>query len=319
MEYSNRLRLQHLYEARIRSALKLHSLTGIPLMTIRDNLKRFEEGRGAERAPGSGQPRILKPNDRRRVAQLAAHHRSWPSVRIRDEAVKRGTRKVTDRTIRGTLKRQGYIKLIPRKIPMLTRAMKANRVKWCYAHLNDNWDTTIFSDETIFQFYRTSAKQWTKHGKPRKPAPPHGPQLLIWGGISSRGKTSLAFVDGTVDTRKYCEILEQHLLDYATKFPDGWRFQQDNAPSHRAKITQEWLQEHNIDVLEWPANSPDLNPIENCWWLIKNAVEGQDPQTPEKWKETIVKTWENQGSHFVHNMRNRLQKCIDAKGDVIHY
>ena len=121
-------------------------------------------------------------------------------------------------------------------------------------------------------------------------------------------------MDGTVDARKYCEILEQHLLDLATNFPDGWRFQQDNAPPHRAKITREWLQEHNINVLEWPSYSPDLNPIENYWWPIKNAVEGQEPRTLENWKETIVKTWDSQGIHFVHSMRKRLQMCIDADG-----
>ena len=323
MEYANRLRLQHLYEAGIRSASRLHSLTRIPLRTIYNNLERFKEGRSAERAPGSRGHRILKPNDRRRVAQFAVHHPGWSSTKIRNEAVKRGTRKVAARTIRRTLKLQGYLKLVPKKIPMLTRAMKANWVKWCYEHLNDKWDTTLFSDETIFQFYRNKKKQWTKHGKARKPAPSHGPQVTAWGGISARGKTSLVFVDGTIDARKYCEILQQHLLEFATNFPDGWRFQQDNAPPHRAKITLEWLREHNIEVLEWPANSPDLNPIENFWWPIKNAVEGEEPRkeprTLEKWKETIVQTWNNLGIDFVHNMRKRLQMCIDAKGDIIHY
>ena len=179
MEFANRLRLLHLYEARIRSASRLRSLTCIPLSTIRDNLKRFGEGRDAERAPGSGRDRILKPNDRRRVAQLAVHHRGWPSVRIRNEAMERGTRKVADRTIRLLLKRRGYIKFVSKKIPILTRALKVNRVNWCEEHLNDDWDSTIFSDKIIFQFYRSRAKQWTKHRKPRKPAPAHGPQVTI--------------------------------------------------------------------------------------------------------------------------------------------
>ena len=323
MEFAHRLRHQHLYQSGIRSASKLHSLTNIPLRTIYDNLERFRQGRSSERAQGSGRHRILKPNDRRRIAQLAIHHSAWPAAKIRKEATKRGTQKVTTRTIQGTLKNQGYVKLVPKKIPLLTRAMKANRVKWCKEHLNDKWDTTIFSDETIFQFYRTKGKQWTKRGKPRKPAPSHGPQVTVWGGISARGKTSLAIVDGTVDARKYCEILEEHLLDFATNFPNGWRFQQDNAPPHRAKITQEWLKEKNINVLEWPANSPDLNPIENFWWSIKNAVEGEEPgkepQNLEKWKKTIVKTWNSLGIRFAHSMRKRLQMCIDADGDVIHY
>jgi hypothetical protein len=185
--------------------------------------------------------------------------------------------------------------------------------------LDDDFATTIFSDETVFQFYRTKAKYWTKNGKPRKPVPTHGPLLTVWGGISSRGKTSLAFVDGTIDARKYCEILEQHLLEFATNFPDGWRFQQDNAPPHQAKTTQKWLQEHNINVLEWPSHSPDPNPIENYLWPIKNVVGEQEPGTLENWKETIVKTWESQSIHYAHSMRKRLQLCIDAHGDVINY
>lgn len=323
MEFANRLRLQHLYKAGIRSPSRLHKLTGIPLTTIYDNIKRFEEQRGAERAAGSGRHRILKPNDRRRIAQFAVHHPGWSSIKIRNEAVKRGTRKVTGRTIRGTLKRQGYMKLVPKAIPMLTRAVKANRVKWCKEHLNDKWNTTIFSDETIFQFYRNKKKQWTKGRRVRKPVPSHGPQVTAWGGISSRGKTSLVFVEGTIDAHKYCEILEEHLLEFSTKFPDGWRFQQDNAPPHRAKVTREWLQAHNIEVLEWPVHSPDLNPIENFWWSIKNAVEGEEPRKEphelEKWKETILKTWDSKGIDFVHTMRKRLQMCIDAKGEIIEY
>jgi hypothetical protein len=91
------LRLQHLYEAGIRSASKLHRLTGIPLRTKYNNLERFEEGQSSERVSGSGRHRILKPGDRRRVAQLAVHHPAWSAARIKNEAMKRETPKVTTR------------------------------------------------------------------------------------------------------------------------------------------------------------------------------------------------------------------------------
>ena len=111
MEYENRERLRHLYEAGFQSASDLHRLTSIPLRTISDNLKRFEAGKSSERAPGSGSNLILEPNDRRRIAQLAFRHQLWPSensVEIRNEAVKRGTQDVGPRTARKTLKDQEY-------------------------------------------------------------------------------------------------------------------------------------------------------------------------------------------------------------------
>lgn len=147
----------------------------------------------------------------------------------------------------------------------------------CKKQLNDQFVTTIFSDETIFQFYRTKAKQWTKHGKSRKPVPKHSPDGTFCGGISSRGKTPPSFVYGTIDVHKHCEVLEQHLLEFAINFWDGWRFQQNNAPLHRTKITPQWLRKHNIDVLDWPSYRPVLNPIEHYGWPIKNAMESQEP------------------------------------------
>lgn len=59
--------------------------------------------------------------------------------------------------------------------------------------------------------------------------------MTAWGGISSRGKTPIVFVDGTIDARNYCEILERYLLELPAKFPDGWRFQQDNEPSRSSE------------------------------------------------------------------------------------
>jgi hypothetical protein len=76
-------------------------------MTIYNNLKRFQEGRSAERAAGDGQQRILKADDRRRIAQLSVYHSVWSATKIRNEAMERATPEVTTRTIQGTLKNLG--------------------------------------------------------------------------------------------------------------------------------------------------------------------------------------------------------------------
>lgn len=154
------------YQSGIKSASDLHRLTSIPLSTIYDNLKRFRKGKSSERAPGSGPHRILESDDRRLlVAQLAVHHPAWSAAKIRNEAMKRGAPAVTTRTIQRTLKDLRYLKLVPKEIPSLNSDMKANWIDWFRRHLSDKCDITIFSDEKIFQFYRTKVKHWTKTGK----------------------------------------------------------------------------------------------------------------------------------------------------------
>ncbi len=68
-------------------------------------------------------------------------------------------------------------------------------------------------------------------------------------------------------------------------------FQQDLAPAHSAKATSTWFKDHGIPVLNWPANSPDLNPIENLWGIVKRKMRYARPNNAEELKATIRATW----------------------------
>ncbi|CAB5308525.1 unnamed protein product [Rhizophagus irregularis] len=136
-------------------------------------------------------------------------------------------------------------------------------IEWAEKHLNDRWKRTLFTDETSFQLFRNTITQWYKAERPVRPIPKNRQKIHAWGGFSSYGKTSLFCFTGIMDAKYYVRILEEQLPEVREMMGNNWRFQQDNDPKHTSRLAKNFLQENVPAVMDWPSNSPDLNPIEN--------------------------------------------------------
>ncbi len=117
--------------------------------------------------------------------------------------------------------------------------------------------------------------------------------VMVWAAMSSTGVGPLCFLKSTVNADIYQDILEHFMLPFVNKL-DGDAdciFQQDLAPAHTAKGTLSWLNDHGVGVLDWQANSPDLNPIKNLWGIVKRKMRDTRTNNADELKAAIKETW----------------------------
>ncbi|GFX50680.1 transposable element Tc3 transposase [Trichonephila clavipes] len=154
-----------------------------------------------------------------------------------------------------------------------------------------------------------------------------GGGILVWAGISLGGHTDLhVFHGGTVTGLRYRdEILDPYVRPYAAAIGNDFILMDDNARPHRARIVEEYLEDHGLERMEWPARSPDLNPIEHLWDYLGREVAALNPppRSLHELKQGLLCVWSSLpipvSDNLINSMGNRCRQCIQVRGGHIPY
>jgi len=144
----------------------------------------------------------------------------------------------------------------------------------------------------------------------------HGAYSEIWWwqcpyvGLHAAGVGELHFIDCIMNSQMYCSILKEKMLPSFHAIGCHALFQHDNDPKHTSKATAAFLKMNRVKVIEWPSMSPDLNPIEHLWGILKKQVEHHSPSSIQALKEVVLEEWKKTDvaicRQLVHSMPRRL-------------
>ncbi|GFW73846.1 transposable element Tcb2 transposase [Trichonephila clavipes] len=213
-------------------------------------------------------------------------------------------RRISATTVRNRLHNAGLYARRPVVCVPLNGRQRRNRLCWA----RENMASTDLEEQRT-RYHQSNTVE--RHSY-------RGGGILVWAGISLGGHTDLhVFHGGTVTGLRYRdEILDPYVRPYAAAIGNDFILMDDNARPHRAQIVEEYLEDHGLERMEWPARSPDLNPIEHLWDYLGREVTALNPppRSLHELKQGLLCVWSSLpipvSDNLINSMGNRCRKCI---------
>ena len=194
------------------------------------------------------------------------------------------------------------------------------------------WARVLFSDESRFNLshHDGRARVFRRGGKRLDDSCLTerdrfgGGSVMVWGGIIGRRKTNLIVVQGNRNAQGYINQILQPEAVYFLQRHGPAILMHDNARPHVARICRQFLNKNNVNVVPWPAVSPDMNPIEYIWDYLGRKVRARGNAHNLRNLENALIQERNYIPNvvirrYVRSMRGRLAACINCRGGHTRY
>lgn len=316
------------------NAKKISNLKQIPISTIYRILNNKITNKNKKDIENRGRPKKLSDKEKRIIIREVKKN---PGISLNNISIYTKNylnKNICRITAHNLLNQSGYKSYIARKAPFLSSKNIEKRFKFSknfFCKPIEFWKTVIWSDECKFRLFNNNQKRYWRKSVDEYLIPFTNPtknytsaSIMVWACFSYNGIGKLVFVEENINSLVYQQILVENLCESARMMDlDKFIFQHDNAPAHSSKLIKRFFDENKIELLSWPAQSPDLNPIENLWAIIGSKIAEKNIYNKKDLKGEIMNIWLNIDKDTLRNlaysMPNRLMMTISNGGKNIKY
>jgi transposase len=287
----------------------------------------------------NGRKRIFSNRQRRAITRMILSGEAKTAVNVQSIMASSHNVQASISTVKRELNRAGFKAKKKVKKPLISKRVRKLRLEFAKKYENwtfDDWKKVIWTDESKINMFGTDGimYSWKKEGtklNDRDIIPTvkyGGGKLLFWGCFCASGVGELVRIDGIMNSDVYIGVLNAGYLPSLRKWRKQVRsvtFMQDNDPKHKSKKTMDFLRSKKFKILDWPPQSPDINPIENLWSIVKRRVYAYETRAKnmnELW-DRVGDIWtsitKEECENLVRSVPRRLQEVIKAKGGPTKY